>query len=691
MPRCFSFVLLPWLMKSRRIFSRPDLEFRYLVLLVLLACSALPAFTSTTAPDPAIASHQGAAYTLEDREVRARFQSNGGHLSNLTIEDRSDSRGLAIPDAFTLVIGSSSELRASQMDLPGTPSIEDLRANPEASRYSDRLPGKQICAELNARTPSTRVTWCVVLRDGSNYLRQQVTIRAVRQPLALTKVYLVQLNDPGAHVAGTVKGSPLIDATMFFGFEHPLSQSAVEGDRIEACISRALPLQLGQSVTYSAVFGVAPPGQMRRAFLRYIERERAHPYRTFLHYNTWYDLAQGGNYNEAEALNRVHVFGEELVQKRHVVLDSFLLDEGWDNTNSLWQFNSGFPDGFSRVRHAAAQYHFGIGVWMSPWGGYDQAKKERVAFGRKAGYEIVNGGYALSGPRYYQQFQRVCLEMVDKYGVNQFKLDGTGNASQVVPGSAFDSDFNAAIHLIGRIRQQEPGVYINLTSGTYPSPFWLRYADSIWRGGEDHSFAGVGTWRQRWITYRDAQTYKHTVGAGPLFPLNSLMLHGIIYARLPEHLDTDPGHDFPSEVHSYFGSGTQLQEMYITPSLLSTQDWDTLAKYARWSRANASILRDTHWIGGDPGALQTYGWAAWAPGGWIVTLRNPSDHPQEFQLNLNRALELPPGAPDSFTVEQPFDSSHPGSLHWQATRTISLSLQPFEVRTFESQTGPMNP
>jgi hypothetical protein len=691
MPCCFSFVFQPWLMKSRRIVARPDLEVRDRVFLVLLACAALPGFASTTASDPALASHQGTAYTLQDREVSVRFQSNDGHLSNVAMEDRRDSRSLSIPDAFTLVVGNGFELRASQMDLAGAPSIENLRAHPEAARYSDRLPGKQICAELNAPTPSTHVTWCAVLRDGSNYLRQQITIRAVHQPLALTKVYLVQLNDPGAHVSGAVKGSPIVDSTRFFGFEHPLSQSAVEGDKVEAWLSRVLPLQLGQGVTYSAVFGVAPPGQMRRAFLRYIERERAHPYRTFLHYNTWYDLAQGANYNQAEALNRVHAFGEELVQKRHVVLDSFLLDEGWDNTNSLWQFNSGFPDGFSRVRQAAAQYHFGIGVWMSPWGGYDQEKKERVAFGRKMGYEIVNGGYALSGPRYYRQFERVCLEMVDKYGVNQFKLDGTGNASQVVPGSAFDSDFDAAIHLIGRIRQQEPDVYINLTAGTYPSPFWLRYADSIWRGGEDHSFAGVGTWRQRWITYRDAQTYKHTVEAGPLFPLNSLMLHGIIYARMPEHLDTDPGHDFASEVHSYFGSGTQLQEMYITPSLLSSQDWDTLAKYARWSRANASILRDTHWIGGDPGALQIYGWAAWAPSGWIVTLRNPSDHPQEFQLDLNRALELPQDTPDFFTVEQPFDPTHQGSLHWQARRTISLSLQPFEVRTFESQTGPMNP
>ena len=33
--------------------------------------------------------------------------------------------------------------------------------------------------------------------------------------------------------------------------------------------------------------------------------------------------------------------------------------------------------------------------------------------------------------------------------------------------------------------------------------------------------------------------------------------------------NTDPGNDFPNEVRSYFGTGTQLQEMYITPSLLT--------------------------------------------------------------------------------------------------------------------------
>ena len=145
---------------------------------------------------------------------------------------------------------------------------------------------------------------------------------------------------------------------------------------------------------------------------------------------------------------------------------------------------------------------------MSPWGGYGKPKQQRIAAGRAAGYEIVDNGFALSGPKYYAAFRDTCVKFVRDYGVNQFKFDGTGNADRVVPGSEFDSDFAAAIHLIGELRALKPDLYINLTTGTYPSPFWLRYADSIWRGGEDHEFLGVGPKREQWITYRDADTYR---------------------------------------------------------------------------------------------------------------------------------------------------------------------------------------
>jgi len=65
------------------------------------------------------------------------------------------------------------------------------------------------------------------------------------------------------------------------------------------------------------------------------------------------------------------------------------------------------------------------------WGGYDQQKLDRIAFGKKHGYEIVGGGFTLSGPKYFAEFQATCLNMIHQYGANEFKFDGTGNADRV--------------------------------------------------------------------------------------------------------------------------------------------------------------------------------------------------------------------------------------------------------------------
>jgi hypothetical protein len=450
-------------------------------------------------------------------------------------------------------------------------------------------------------------------------------------------------------------------------------------------LHRGVPVPAGQTTGYSAVIGVAPAGQMRRAFGAYIERERAHPYRTFLHYNSWFDIGFFTPYSQADALNRIHAIGDELHVKRGVTLDSYLFDDGWDDHNDLWKIRSDFKDGLEPLTKAAAQYGTAPGIWLSPWGGYGPAKKERVETAKRDGFEIMNGGMALSGPKYYQRFHDAVMEMITRYGVNQFKFDGTGNADQVVKGSQFSSDFDAAIHLIEDVRKVKPDIYINLTTGTYPSPFWLRYADSIWRGGDDTEFAGVGTDRERWITYRDADTYSGIVKQGHLFPLNSLMLHGIVFAQKAPHLETDPGHDFANEVRSYFGTGTQLQELYITPSLLSNDDWDVLAEAAKWSRRNAPTLKDTHWIGGDPRWLEVYGWAAWSPQKGIVTLRNPSDKPQEFSLDVGKAFELPDGAPRSFIAKSPWlDEAARPSLELEAGHAKRIELAPFQVLTLEA-------
>ncbi len=650
-------------------------------LTLFLLLRAAPAQTS---PGKTAATVHDGRYALENRAIAAEWSVGGGHVTGFTVMDRWNGKTVRFASPFSVLLSDGSIANAATLHVDGKPELRALDADPQASRASDHFAGETFTAPLTDDSGRIRLVWSVEMRDGSNYVRQAVTISAGAQDLPIAEVKLIDASLPGARVVGSVKGSPIVAGGMFLGAEDPLSDSKVVGDRATAVVDRELPLRAGQSVRYSSVIGTTRPGQLRRDFLRYIEWERAHPYRTFLHYNSWYDLGYFTPYDEAGALDRVNAFGTELHEKRGVVLDSFLFDDGWDNHASLWSFNSGFPDGFARVREAAQKYGAEPGVWLSPWGGYDGPKKERVAFGEKEGYEIVEGGFALSGPKYYQHFLDVCLRMIREYGVNQFKFDGTGNADSVFRGSTFDSDFAAAIHLIGQLREAEPKLYVNLTTGTYPSPFWLLYADSIWRGGEDDSEIGAGSTRERWITYRDAMMYQHVVEAGPLFPLSSLMLHGIIYARFNKQLNTDPQNDFRNEVRSYFGTGTQCQEMYITPSLLSEANWNDLAEAAKWSRDNGSVLSDTHWVGGNPAWGEVYGWAAWSPRKGILTLRNPSAREQSIRIDVGQAFELPAGAARTYIARSPWkDDAGKAAITVRAGAPAEFRLAPFEVRTLD--------
>ncbi len=642
-----------------------------------------------------LSTHDAAAQTakldanggsIKDTGIVVAWQAQGNRPGAFTV--RGEQSAITLESPFAISIKNRGVLHAAELAPEGEPSVEQLKPEPRASRFSDRVPGVAVHYPLADPQGEFHAVWSVILREGSNYARQSLMITAGDKPVSITGVRLIDAHATGMEVAGTVNGSPLVasedKANFFLGFEHPLSESSVVGDRGVSALSIAVPLGAHQTATYSAVMGIARKGQLRRDFLAYIERERAHPYRTFLHYNSWFDIGFTP-YTQQDALTRIHEIGDELNKKRGVTLDSYLFDDGWDDHNDLWRIRADFKDGFTPLKEAAAEYGTAPGIWLSPWGGYGKPKDERVATAKRDGYELAGGLLALSGPKYYARFHDAVTELVTKYGINQFKLDGTGNADQVIAGSQFSSDFDAAIHLIGDLRQLKPDIYINLTTGTYPSPFWLMYADSIWRGGDDTEHEGVGTWREKWITYRDADVYDEVVKRGPLYPLNSLMLHGIVYAQKAPHLSTDPGNDFANEVRSYFGTGTQLQEMYITPKLLSDANWDVLAESAKWSRANAATLKDTHWVGGDPRWLEVYGWASWSAAKGILTLRNPSDKPQTISLDVERAFELPAGAPRRYKAHSPWAAESAASAReLSAGQPHTFHLEPFQVLTLEA-------
>ena len=293
-----------------------------------------------------------------------------------------------------------------------------------------------------------------------------------------------------------------------------------------------------------------------------------------------------------------------------------------------------------------------------------------------------------SGPKYYAAFRRSCLEMIQKYGVNYFKFDGLATGTYASgAGPDYLADTEAMGRLISELRQAELDLYINLTTGSWPSPFWLRSVDSLWRQGDDTSYRGQGTHQQQWLTYRDSETWKNIVRRAPLFPLNSLMSHGITYSRHGNPSDpTYTSAGLKDEIRAYFGSGTSLQELYIQPERLTVADWTVLAEAAKWSRANADVLVDTHWIGGSPGKDEVYGWASWTPRKGILVLRNPDDKPADFIAEVKNIFELPTGAVNTFHLRSPWkkDRSQP-EIKIGISEPYTFHLKPFEVLVLETK------
>ena len=622
---------------------------------------------------------------LENRTVIWQWDLSSGRLASIFNDKAGGISFTNHSECFQLVLGDDKTIKASDFKLAGAPRTEKLTAEPSSPMVARHFAGEQMALEFSDDRDHLAATWKAILREDSTYVREELTLHATDQNVLVKEIVLFDEKIPGAKTVGTVDGSPVVAGNFFFGYEHPMSRNIVSADSTVHCsFLRNAVLQAGETLTQSWVIGAVPAGQLRRGFLAYVERERVHPYRPFLHYNSWFDIAwDKQKFNEAQSLDAIDQFGRELVQKRKVQMDSFLFDDGWDDDKSLWKFHSGFPNGFTPLKTEAAKFHFGIGVWISPFGGYDVAKTQRLKYASQFGYETNDSGFSLAGPKYYERFHDICLEMVQKYGVNQFKFDGLA-AGAKANENGLTRDGDAMLRLVEDLRAAKPDIYINQTTGTWPSPFWLLYVDSTWRGGADHDFQGQGSWCQRWMTYRDAQTHDNVVIKAPLYPLNSLMLHGIIYAKNASHLTNMSDADFASQAREFFGNGTQLQEMYITPALLDKQNWDDLAEAAKWSRRNADVLVDTHWIGGDPGKGEVYGWASWSPRKAILVLRNPTDQPVNFTADAASLFELPTGAPEKIVMRSPWkkDRQEPG-VTLESGSLATLALKPFEVLVLE--------
>jgi hypothetical protein len=699
---------------------------------LVLLYSSLAYWTAATlaldfpgpAPGEAKGRFDGDRIVLENEVIVCTWTVVDGHLKPNRITNKLTGRAvdLSRAECFQIVLADSplpdhQTMAASDLTVMVKPELAAIRPSDTSPKLAEQSGGQSLGVELKSDDGNLKAQWQAILRDGSNYLRQHVRLTTTSKPEEIIELLLWDVTVPDAQVAGAVEGSPVTAGNMFFACEHPMSWSRVlqpapdieQPKRLQCGYPLQATLAPGESLAQNSIVGVVPPGQLRRGFLYYLERERAHPYRPFLHYNNgseigceYWQRKGHGKPNEADRfrqdqqriwLDNIGAFGRELVTGRGVVMDSFVHDFEWDDETAVWQFHRGYPDGFKPAQRAAQQFGAEVGVWLSPWGGYP-GKPARIESGHRQGFETTDKGLSLAGPRYYWRVHAACTGMIRKYGVNYFKFDGFGAGNNQAGPGRYASDVEGLLRLIAELRGLDPDVFVNPSTGSWPSPFWLLWADSIWRQGSDTNIAGKGSQRQQWITYRDGEVYRGILARAPLYPINSLMIHGIYINHLPlfgnpydpnvKKPTYDPA-DIVAEIRSFFGTGTNLQELYVAPDLMTPETWDALAEAASWSRENSDVLVDTHWVGGDPAAGKVYGWASWSKRKGILVLRNPDDKAARISLDPEMVFELPEGAARQYELKSPWkEDADKAPLPVTAGRTHTFELQPFEVLCFEA-------
>ena len=367
--------------------------------------------------------------------------------------------------------------------------------------------------------------------------------------------------------------------------------------------------------------------------------------------------------------------------KRGVEMQSYVLDDGWDDPKAgFWTIDmKKFPSGFDPLTAELERVHSHLGIWISPLAGYAFVG-ERVGHATTLGLIRQGSFLDLSYAPYYAWFRDYCTNLIKRDKVNYFKWDKAGDGAS--------PHFMALLACARELRRIDPSLFFNVTIGTWPSPFWLNVIDSTWRGGEDVNWDWQckGNDREKWLNYRDGVTYQGVVKVAPLYPLNSIMTHGVIHASLgAAGRAAGSGNDLRNEARSYFGCGTALQELYIQPSIMTPSAWDAVATAAKWAHQNADVLVDTHWVGGDPLKHEVYGWASWTPKKAILTLRNPDDKPREISLDAGITFELPAGMPKDFTLTSPYADQRIQEVRMAGGKPCVLSLEPFEVLVLESQ------
>ena len=537
--------------------------------------------------------------------------------------------------------------------------------------------------------------------DNEPYIRKWIEISDSSEGIHfLDKINVEDFNFSNPKFSHGEFGQPVFNKDIFLAVEYPAVQNLINENQIKIGYVIGKKITKDKIISYPSIIGVSPSDiKLEQSFMSYIDSIKVKGTRPFLLYNSWYDLRNPAIaedpesiMNEKNVLERIDSFKKYMVEKHNITLDAFVLDDGWDNYNSIWEIDTRhLPNKFTPFLSPLREMHTALGIWASPFCGYSNRDK-RVKWGSEHGYEKTGDFLCFAGKNYKAQFERKMVEYTKEFNMGYFKWDGFLLACNEpdhghLPGVYSREELiSTYIHMMQAVRKINPDIFINITVGSWLSPWWLQYADCIWMQGEDYAYAeDVPSMnpRDKAITYRDAVLWDNYQNQKLLFPISSLMTHGIIKGRLNFLGGKDEALDsFTNEVMMYFGRGVMMWELYVSPDLLSDAEWDAIAKSLKWAKSNKDILSKTKMILGNPLKREPYGYVHLTSEKGIVLLRNPYLDSKEVTIKLDSSIgEMSSNEDYIVKIVYPYNKVLPEKFRFPGN--LSFRLNGYEIVLLE--------
>ncbi len=659
---------------------------------LLLLGALVSATLNVRAASPVTIREQGATLTLANDYLERTLEVTEGSvrtvrllnkLSGHTHEVRGDEFELKlIYERIGYNFGGENPLVLSTHDLKV--KAHDVQDTPDGGK---RAVYHLVLPNSPQEKTGLEATLIYELKPNDFYTRQWLELKTTGTGTFFIDSLAPAKNEWPAdnfHLGGF--GQPLFSDDLFMGVEYPTSINVAAHSMVSLGGIVGLNIPPEGYTSQPAVVGVAPSGHVHQAFMDYVQRIRAVPPRQFITYNSWYDLQHTAMTNDL-LLERVHQFKDLLINKYGIHMQSFLLDDAWDDDqHNIWVPDpQRFPTSFRDLSTALQGIDSHLGLWIGPIGGYD-LRHFRVDAGRKMGMEITsNGEYlCLAGRNYSRYFRESLVGMVRNFGVNQFKIDGLpfgcNDPTHGHPVGIYsrEADLRSFLGTLEALRAENHEIFLDVTTSTWLSPWWLRWADTIWEGGADYGYLETVptlTERQSSMNYRDLVLYDDFVRHQVQFPMSSLWTQSVIKGTYLELGGKDESlEDWKDHLVNFLGVGSQLNELYLTPSILKPAEWDALGHALQWSVANTHPLLDNGaWVQGDPAKREPYGYVHYSPEKTVLMLRNPFVRPTVASVKLDEAAGLE-RSDRTFRAEvmYPYREILPGPVRYGDTLRVNL-------------------